>query len=124
MNYTGLFECICAISEEELYKAPLPDEGESVCLSSAQFSQGQVPPRTALTGSLVKDAENKVVVFSAICKNFSEGQILDPASSLCKTAFKQRISTGMGKLSKALRLQVHCRLCSHCSLLQRREPKK
>lgn len=30
MNYTRLFECICAISEEELYKAPLPDKGESV----------------------------------------------------------------------------------------------
>lgn len=51
MNYTGLFECICAISEDELYKAPLPDEGENVCLSSAQFTQGQIPCRTALLGS-------------------------------------------------------------------------
>lgn len=32
MNYTGLFECICAISEKQLHKAPLLDEGESVFL--------------------------------------------------------------------------------------------
>lgn len=73
MNYTGLFERICAISEEELYKAPLPDGRESVCLSSAQFTQGQVPRRRALTGSLVKDTENKVTVSSASLKNFSKG---------------------------------------------------
>lgn len=73
MNYTRLFEYICAISEEELYKAPLPDKGETVGLSSAQFTQGQVPRRRALTGSLVKDMENKVTVFSAILKNFSQG---------------------------------------------------
>lgn len=54
MNYTGLFECICAISEEELYKASHPSEGESVCLSSAQFTQGQVPHRKTLTVSLVE----------------------------------------------------------------------
>lgn len=73
MNYKGLFECICAISEEELHKAPFPDEGESVCLSSALFTHRQIPRRRALTGSLVKDTENKVTVFSAILKNFSEG---------------------------------------------------
>jgi len=73
MNYAELFECICAISKEELYKAPLPDEAKSVRLSLAQFTEAQATLRRALTRSLVKDTENKESVFTAILKNFSEG---------------------------------------------------
>lgn len=67
MNCTGLFECICAISEEELYKAPLPDEGESIVhlgTGSMQESSNRLP---------FKDTENEVTVSSAIRKDFSGG---------------------------------------------------
>lgn len=114
MNYTRLFECICAISEEELYRAPLPDKGESVGLSSAQFTQGQVPCRGALTGSLVKDMENKVTVFSAILKNFSQGLNL---RYCIKFEQKKLLGKRCQRAQESLRKDCGCRPPAGCAVI-------